>query len=79
MRLEGAQLERVVSATSSFSFAYLKELTTSATVAWIATRRPGGMADVLDHVLVTLKEQAQKGRSPGSSKSGRRVGLIPEA
>lgn len=79
MRLEQDELERVVAQTGGFSFAYLKELTTSAIMAWIATRRVGGMGDAVAQVLGALKEQAHRGKSPGSSKSGRRVGLIPEA
>jgi ATP-dependent 26S proteasome regulatory subunit len=79
MRLSSDEMDRVASLTGNFSFAYLKELTTSAIMAWVATRIPGGMSDTLMSVLATLKEQAQKGRNPGQSRNGRRVGLIPEA
>ncbi len=71
-------LEHAVGATGSFSFAYLKELTLSATMAWIAEPSAGRMDGVLRSVLVTLKEQSQRGKSPGQSRGGRRVGLAPD-
>jgi hypothetical protein len=48
-------------------------------MAWIAEAAAGRMDGVLRSVLATLKEQSQRGKSPGQSRSGRRVGLAPEA
>ena len=73
------RLARTADTTRDFSFAYLKELTISATIAWVRTARAGGMDTVLEEVVGTLKDQAKKGRSPGSGARTRRVGLIPEA
>lgn len=78
MRPSRDRLARTADKTRSFSFAYLKELTVSATMAWARTARPGSMDAVLEDVTATLKEQAQRGRSPTASGS-RRLGLIPEA
>lgn len=72
-------LDYAAGATQGFSFAYLKELTLSATMAWIAEPVAGRMDGVLRSVLVTLKEQSQRGKSPGQSRGGRRMGLSPEA
>jgi len=79
MRPTDSGLELAVSSTASFSFAYLKELTLSATMAWIAEPTAGRMDAVLRAVLGTLKEQSQRGKSPGQSRTGRRVGVAPEA
>jgi hypothetical protein len=77
MRVSRDTLDELAQATSGFSFAYLKELTMSATMAWIRER--GDMNGVVLGVLRLLKEQVQRGRSPGHGKSGKRVGLVPEA
>lgn len=77
MRISAEAVADIVKATHSFSFAYLKELTMSATMAWI--RDKGDMARVMRQVLSVLKEQAQTGRAPAQSRAGKRVGLVPEA
>lgn len=79
MRPTAERLERTAQKTRNFSFAYLKELTISATMAWVRTPRAGAMDAVLEDVVGTLKDQAQKGRSPSNGSGTRRVGLIPEA
>ncbi len=79
MRPSDAAIEAAVVRTHTFSFAYLKELTLSATVAWVGDPVPGGMDEALASVLELLKEQAQRGRAPGTSRTGRRVGVTPEA
>ena len=78
LQLDEAALTSIAGLTGGFSFAYLKELTLSATMAWIREAKPGSMADVMTSVLVTLGEQAKRGKSPGRSES-RRMGLVPEA
>jgi hypothetical protein len=37
------------------------------------------MSETLLEVLGTLKLESKKGKSPGASRTGRRVGLVPEA
>jgi hypothetical protein len=49
------RLARTADTTRDFSFAYLKELTISATIAWVRTARAGGMDAVLEEVVGTLK------------------------
>lgn len=78
MRLDDEGCASIARRTGDFSFAYLKELTLSSTMAWIHQARAGSMLDVMTEVLETLGDQAKKGRSPGRS-NGRRVGLVPEA
>ena len=77
MRLSRGALDDVAAATSGFSFAYLKELTMSATMTWIRER--GEMDAVVRQVLRLLKEQVQRGKSPAQPRGGKRVGLVPEA
>ncbi|MBL9022611.1 MAG: ATP-binding protein [Myxococcales bacterium] len=77
MRLSEEAIRDLAKATHGFSFAYLKELTMSATMAWI--RDKGDMTRVMRQVLSLMKEQAQSGRAPAASRAGKRVGLVPEA
>lgn len=77
MRLRAEAVQDFAKATHGFSFAYLKELTMCATMAWI--RDKGDMSRVMRQVLSTMKDQAQAGRAPAASRPGRRVGLVPEA
>jgi hypothetical protein len=77
MRPDEEALERIANSAQGFSFAYLKELTTSATMSWMLTR--GSMSDTLQDVLQALKLESRKGKAPGSARGTRRVGLTPEA
>jgi hypothetical protein len=77
MRPDAEGLEVAADEAQGFSFAYLKELTTSSMMSWISRRGP--MSATLLQVLGTLKLESKKGKSPGAARTGRRVGLVPEA
>ena len=77
MRPDDDVLERIANSAQGFSYAYLKELTTSATMSWMHTR--GAMSETLVDVIQTLKLESKKGKTPGSGRGARRVGLTPEA
>ena len=47
MRVNGAELDRIVEDTDGFSFAYLKELFLSAMIRWMKTRKEGEMPAIL--------------------------------
>jgi ATP-dependent 26S proteasome regulatory subunit len=79
MRPSVERLGRTAEKTRDFSFAYLKELCTSSTIAWVKTPVAGAMDTVLDEVATSLKDQVKQGRSPKTGQTSRRVGLIPEA
>jgi len=79
MRPSEERLRWAMERTRDFSFAYLKELTVSATIAWVKTPVVGAMDIVLGEIVTMLKEQVKQGRSPKSGQTSRRVGLIPEA
>jgi len=57
MRLDDAAVARVAQQTGDFSFAYLKELFLSATMGWMETSRPSGMATVVDEQVGVLRAQ----------------------
>jgi hypothetical protein len=79
MKMSTRGISRAADGTAGFSFAYLKELTLSATMAWIREARDGAMDSVVSAVLEALDEQVKRGRSPGQSRNNRRVGLVPQA
>lgn len=79
MRPSERALDRAVKVTSGFSFAYLKELTISASMRFVERREQASMDAVLDEVLDLLKEQSGKGKAPAATGRGRRIGLMPEA
>jgi hypothetical protein len=57
MRLRPDDFDAVVAATEGFSFAYLKELFLSATMAWMHDRRPGEIGAVTLSLIGPLRAQ----------------------
>ncbi|MGV3617273.1 MAG: AAA family ATPase [Fimbriimonas sp.] len=57
MRLTETELDAVAKRTKEFSFAYLKELHLSATMAWMHEREAKGMGEVTRDLIRPLREQ----------------------
>lgn len=57
MRPTETEIAEIATLTQGYSFAYMKELCTSATMAWIATARAGTMGDVLRQVEAGLRRE----------------------
>ncbi len=57
MRASEDDLAATAAETEGFSFAYLKELTISAMVAWMRERRPGAMGPMLRDLVEPLRAQ----------------------
>lgn len=57
LRLTPEEIDEVAKRTKEFSFAYLKELHLSATMAWIGEREPRSMGGVTNRLVRTLRRQ----------------------
>jgi hypothetical protein len=57
MRLSDERLQKIGKATAEFSFAYLKELTLSSMMAWIANSESGSMDSIMTKQVMTLRDQ----------------------
>jgi hypothetical protein len=57
LRLSEPGIHAVAASTDGFSYAYLKELMLSATMAWVSAARPGAMDEVLLAQVGLLREQ----------------------
>lgn len=57
LQLSEDGLQSAVDLTEGFSFAYLKELMVSATMAWMSTARPGAMDAVIGEQAQLLRSQ----------------------
>jgi ATP-dependent 26S proteasome regulatory subunit len=71
-RLSSAELDRVARRTEGFSFAYLKELSISAAMAWMRERRPGTMCHLMlaqvDALLSQMRTEAQPKERQGEDE-----------
>lgn len=57
LQMSEGDLDRIADLTEGFSFAYLKELTLSGTMAWMRTCQAGGMAEVMTGQIEALRAQ----------------------
>lgn len=69
MQLRAETIPHFAGQTGSFSFAYLKELTVSATMHWIESREHGAMAECLGAQLAVLRAQMSS-KPAGAAGSG---------
>jgi hypothetical protein len=67
MRVNVADVGRLVEGTGGFSYAYLKELYVSSMMRWMVDQKPGAMAAILAEQLETLRAQMRTGVAAAAS------------
>lgn len=70
LRLTEADVDEIAKRTKEFSFAYLKELHLSATMAWVGERESCSMGEVTTRLIRTLRSQMRTA-APVSTRVGR--------
>jgi SpoVK/Ycf46/Vps4 family AAA+-type ATPase len=77
MRYAEGDLDRAAEATDGYSFALLKELHVSASMAWMRDRKPGSMGEVTLALVETLrptgKSKSDKGKKGKKSRKAASV------
>lgn len=71
LRMSEAEIATVAKRTKGFSFAYLKELHLSATMAWVSESEGASMGDVTTRLAQTLRDQMATATPAAAARAGR--------
>ena len=77
LRLSADGVRALADRTKGFTFAYLKELLLSASLAWVEDARPGAMDEIARGVAVALKREMESAHVEiGPPTEGKAIGFL---